>query len=45
MGIFKIRKDTIMNTNTLALVYLTFSVLAVGVAIIVFLGNRPTKKD
>jgi len=45
VGILEIRKDFVMNVNTLAIVYLTFSVLAVGVAIIIFLENRPTKKD
>lgn len=46
--IFKIRKDVFVNVaslNTLALVYLTSAVIAVGVAVIIFLGNRPTKKD
>ena len=42
VGNLEIRKDFVMNVNTLAIVYLTFSVLA---AIIIFLENMPTKKD
>ena len=43
MDIIEIRKDFIMNLNILTLVYLTFAVIAVGVAVIIFLGNRPSK--
>ncbi|KKQ15760.1 MAG: hypothetical protein US30_C0029G0007, partial [Candidatus Moranbacteria bacterium GW2011_GWF2_36_839] len=39
----EIRKDFIMNLNILTLVYLTFAVIAVGVAVIIFLGNCPSK--
>ena len=45
VGILEPRKDLIMNLNTMALVYLTFAVIAVGVAVIIFLGNGPHKKD
>jgi hypothetical protein len=43
VGILEARKDYIMNINTLVLVYLIFAVIAVGVAVIIFLGNRPPK--
>jgi hypothetical protein len=42
VGILKVRKDFFMNT--LAIVYLTFAVIAVGIAIIIFVGNKPSNK-
>lgn len=34
-----------MNVDTLAVVYLTFAVIAVGVAVIIFLTNGTPKRD
>jgi len=47
VAILKIGKDLYMDVNslnTLAIVYVGFAVIAVGVALVIFLGNRPTKK-
>jgi hypothetical protein len=46
VGIITIRKDFYMNVNslnTLVLVYIGFAVIAVGVAVMIFLGNKPPK--
>jgi len=48
VGIIEIRKDFYMNLNslnTVALVYIGFAIIAVGVIILIFWGNRPPKKD
>jgi hypothetical protein len=48
VGIIKIRKDFYMNVNslnTLVLVYIGLAVIAVGVILMIFLGNKPPKKD
>ena len=45
MVILKIRKDFTMNLNILAIVYLTFAVIAVGVAVVIFLDQRPPRED
>jgi hypothetical protein len=48
VGILKARKDFYMNVgslNTLVLVYIGVAVVAVGVILLIFLGNKPPKKD
>jgi hypothetical protein len=44
VGVFEVRKAFFMNINTLLLVYLIFAVIAVGVAIVIFAGNKSAKK-
>jgi len=45
VGILENRKDIITMTNSILLVYLIISVIAVGVAVIIFLDKRPPGKD
>jgi hypothetical protein len=48
VGILEARKVFFMNSdplNFLALIYATVAIIAVGVALIIFIGNKPPKKD